>query len=383
VDNIITENKYGILDDNHTFLNNTINGNTITNNSNYGIYSSAGGITIISNTIANNGGASGGGIRVWHGEEIRFNLIYGNMPYGVNNEGAITIYATNNWWGANDGPSTSPGSGDKVSANVDYDPWLVINISASPTSITRGSTSTITADMTRNSKGQDTSADGHIPDGTKIIFTTNLGSIGSTTVTKETVDGKATATLTAGNTAGTATVCVQSPHGDEVPVAQYRVCTTVNITAPTGVTTPPRPRASPSPPSPPQLPPADMHVHSISVSPGQAQAGQPVTVLANVVNNGASAGSYNVVLRINSRVEQQRTIEVSPGAAYPVKFTVTKSQPGTYDVAIDGQQNSFTIIAAGRSTGSHQNGGLIAILIVSILIIIVSALLILDFRRRA
>ena len=142
---------------------------------------------------------------------------------------------------------------------------------------------------------------------------------------------------------------------------------------------PPAPRASPSPP---RLPPADVRLNNISVSPGQAQAGQPVTVLANVVNNGASSGSYNVALRINGRVEQQRTVEVSPGAAYPVKFIVTKSQPGNYDVAIEGQRASFTVLG-GDTSRAPVSGGLIIIIVMAVLILATAVVLMMTFRRPA
>jgi hypothetical protein len=138
-------------------------------------------------------------------------------------------------------------------------------------------------------------------------------------------------------------------------------------------------RVSPSPPS--QLPPADVHLRNISVSPGKTQAGQPVTVLANVVNNGASSGSYNVVLSINGRVEQQRTIEVSPGTAYPVKFTVTESRPGTYTVNIDNQKGSFVIL--GAPGGLSQGAGEIILFAVAMaVIVLLSGLLIIVARRR-
>jgi parallel beta-helix repeat protein len=56
---------------------------------------------------------------------INFNNIYDNTNYGVKNTGYQTVDATNNWWGATDGPSeVGPGNGDAVSTNVDYDPWL-------------------------------------------------------------------------------------------------------------------------------------------------------------------------------------------------------------------------------------------------------------------
>jgi len=56
---------------------------------------------------------------------VNFNNIYDNANYGVKNTGYQTVDATNNWWGAADGPAgEGPGTGDVVSVNVDYDPWL-------------------------------------------------------------------------------------------------------------------------------------------------------------------------------------------------------------------------------------------------------------------
>ena len=67
----------------------------------------------------------------------------------------------------------------------------------------------------------------------------------------------------------------------------------------------------------------------------------------------------------------------------PVKFTVTRNQPGTYAIDIGGQKGSFTILGTSGVANTSINGGLIAILIVGILVIVVSTLLILDFRRSA
>jgi len=163
----------------------------------------------------------------------------------------------------------------------------------------------------------------------------------------------------------------------DIPREPYRVQVTESgqafvITGPPSLP-PPVPRVSPSPPQPAQLPPADIRVHNISVSPGQAKTEQPVTVLANVVNNGASSGSYNVALRM---------VEVSPGAAYPVKFTVTKSQPGTYDVAIEGQKASFTVLG-GSASQTSASGGLIALIVMVMLILATAVVLMISFRRPA
>jgi parallel beta-helix repeat protein len=55
---------------------------------------------------------------------VLYNNIYGNQGGFIYNGGA-TINATYNWWGASDGPSGfGPGTGDSVSNDVDYTPWL-------------------------------------------------------------------------------------------------------------------------------------------------------------------------------------------------------------------------------------------------------------------
>jgi parallel beta-helix repeat protein len=62
---------------------------------------------------------------------INFNNIYNNSPYGVTNEAAGIVNATLNWWGDSTGSSYpvfyggyGSGSGDKVSVNVNFRPWL-------------------------------------------------------------------------------------------------------------------------------------------------------------------------------------------------------------------------------------------------------------------
>jgi hypothetical protein len=67
---------------------------------------------------------------------------------GLNNvDGSVT--AENNWWGCNDGPGI--GSCDSVTGTVGFTRWVVLLVSASPNSIGPGGSSTITADMTKNS----------------------------------------------------------------------------------------------------------------------------------------------------------------------------------------------------------------------------------------
>ena len=124
-----------------------------------------------------------------------------------------------------------------------------------------------------------------------------------------------------------------------------------------------------------------MSLQQLSINPRQTIAGKPVTILTNVVNTGEEAGNYNVILKINGQVEQTRMVSVGPLGTQPVKFTITKAQPGTYTVNIDDYKSTFLITAAGgRTGGSTAEGPLIAA--VAAVIVILAGLVIIAASRR-
>ena len=76
-------------------------------------------VLIVDNSIAGNGQTYGG--------------VDGSTYGGVVNETQTAVSAQNNWWGAADGPGlVTSGSGDMVSTNVTYDPWLCDGTDSSP-----------------------------------------------------------------------------------------------------------------------------------------------------------------------------------------------------------------------------------------------------------
>jgi hypothetical protein len=151
--------------------------------------------------------------------------------------------------------------------------------------------------------------------------------------------------------------------------------------APEVVPPDPELRVSPKVPRPA---PACVMIQGLDICPERTAANQPVTILTNVVNTGGEAGNYTVNLKINGQVEQSRTVSVGPGGTYPVKFTVSKAQPGTYTVNIGGQQARFAIIGAGGETaGTPVNRGLIVALIIGVLILATVVVLMITFRRPA
>jgi len=147
--------------------------------------------------------------------------------------------------------------------------------------------------------------------------------------------------------------------------------------------TPSQPTPSPSPQVPPtRLKQAILSTNYARVTPQQTYANKPVTISTNVVNSGNDTGNYNVVLKINGQTEQSKMVSVGPGGAYPVKFTVTKAQPGKYIATIDGHQADFVVLGDKTSKPS-PSGGLISFIVASFLILATAVVLMLSFRRSA
>jgi hypothetical protein len=131
-----------------------------------------------------------------------YNRIAGNAIAGLTSNVTAPIKAEHNWWGCNAGPGQSGCDIVNGTGTVDFDPWLVLGLTASPSAIqTGGETSRLTADLLTDSEGDPVAGD--FPAGTPVTFATTLGSVTSPV---DTGRGTATSTLSSGAEAGTADV---------------------------------------------------------------------------------------------------------------------------------------------------------------------------------
>jgi parallel beta-helix repeat protein len=221
--NYITDNEQGIFIPAECMeyfesisINNTISKNTIENN-NYGIClmgdwtginslgRSFNDTSITENTIIGNDY----GVYVSSTAfNMHFNRISGNNVCGLWLETDAFLDLENNWWGTNnpvsDHNTYNPSEIYDIFYNGGYlyysnellpafAQWLVLTLNTS--SVNSGGNASVTADLTHNNVGNDTSSDGHIPDDVPVTFTTNQGSVISPVYT---FNGKATTILNLG-----------------------------------------------------------------------------------------------------------------------------------------------------------------------------------------
>ena len=197
--NSVTNNGGAIANDGTL----TVTGSTFTSNtagSNGGAIASDGTLNINQCTFIGNNAVNGGAIsnliigsnrgtaqihysRIVDNTAVNGNAIYNSLGCFVN--------AEYNWWGSNNGAS---GSNYGV---VDADPYIMLRLTASPTTINNGDTSTVIADLTRDNYNNP--SPGTLPDGIPVTFTLTNGPYGSlaTPLTRYTNAGQVSIIFTA------------------------------------------------------------------------------------------------------------------------------------------------------------------------------------------
>jgi len=118
------------------------------------------------------------------------------------------------------------------------------------------------------------------------------------------------------------------------------------------------------------------------VSPEQGRPGQMFEISINVGNDGGATGTRSIALYINGELEQSQTVSVSPGSSKLLVFQVTKYEPGTYQVWLEGNEGQFIVIApedARFFPGPLGTPGIIVIVVVAV--VLIGAIVFLVMRR--
>jgi len=88
---------------------------------------------------------------------------------------------------------------------------------------------------------------------------------------------------------------------------------------------------------------SDFEVVSLDVAPAQVVPDEKVTVRAEVKNDSDEATKYNVPLMVNGVAESRRSLALAPGASETVEFSLSRSEPGAYEIAI-GQRKATILV---------------------------------------
>ncbi len=208
----------------------TVTGSTFT--SNKATYGGAaynfGNLIVTDSTFNINSAYSLGGAIVNVGTAVvKFNRIvgntaktYGNAIYNENGK----VNATLNWWGSNSLSNLSKQISDNNNGAVLlYNPWIVLTITASPTTVSVGGTSTITADFLHDSNGVYHNPASVVPYTGTANFKTTKGTIKNVNY----VNGKAMSKLTNLTTPGVANIsCVGQTSVTTVTVKGVQIVVT-------------------------------------------------------------------------------------------------------------------------------------------------------------
>ncbi len=118
--------------------------------------------------------------------------------------------------------------------------------------------------------------------------------------------------------------------------------------------------------------PANLVASYLLVSPEQVVPNQQVEISINIGNDGGTTGTRSIALYINGVLEQSQTVSVSAGSAKTVVFTVTKSEPGTYQVMLEGNEGQFTVMGTADNQwgGPLGTGGIITIVVAVIALVL-------------
>jgi hypothetical protein len=81
--------------------------------------------------------------------------------------------------------------------------------------------------------------------------------------------------------------------------------------------------------------PADMSVANLTISPEKIYEGEIARVDAVLVNSGASAGTYEIILKIDGTVKESKLVDIAENDSLIISFDLVGLATGTHKITID------------------------------------------------
>ena len=267
----------------------------------------------------------------------------GHAGRGAGFTGTLNGSMENNWWGCNAGPEQR-GLRRRMGAGVDFNPWIVLGVSASPSPIPPFGNSTVTADMTYNS-------DAVVPAGTlpdmPVAYTATNGTMSPTS-----------GTMTAGMDSSTFTSTSSSSGTACADVDNQSTCANITTSTPT-----PTPTETPTPtPTPTETPtPTPTPTETPTPTPTATPTPTPCTTVCyvndatgNDANGGASPGDAKKTIQAAvTQVSVGGTVIVAAGTY--VKKTSVHSENAQPPRRGHRRRHVSGPIGGGRDLPGHQS----------------------------
>jgi PGF-pre-PGF domain-containing protein len=92
------------------------------------------------------------------------------------------------------------------------------------------------------------------------------------------------------------------------------------------------------------VPPLKFEASNLVIGSTGTEAGEDITISADITNLSNTAGAYAVTLWIDDTVEAGKNVSLEAGEKTPVSFTVTRDAEGSYQVRLDRLFGSFRVI---------------------------------------
>jgi hypothetical protein len=104
---------------------------------------------------------------------------------------------------------------------------------------------------------------------------------------------------------------------------------------------------------------AQFEINSLDITPKEVAVGDKVSISARIINTGNAGGLYSVALTVDGKKVDTKAINLDPGSAQTVTFSLIKNEAGTYKIGIGEKSATLTVkskLVAEQIELAYDNG---------------------------